>query len=149
MNGSSRATVAIALGYLVALAVVDASGVVRPSWVVIAIAISGAVAGAAGIRALRGTPRLLLGGASAAGFTVLGAIGFPVTVGLVVAGVLMAGSTLSLFEARPKRRGRSPHADGSSGTRRRLVLIIEHFRDRPNRTEPTRRRRCVMTRHHP
>ena len=72
----TRGTVAVALGYLLAFSLADAKGLIRSSWVVLAIAICGAVAAAAGIRAFPGTLRLLLGAASIGGFTVLGVIGF-------------------------------------------------------------------------
>jgi hypothetical protein len=104
MDGFSRGTVAVALGYLLAFSLADANGIFRASWVVFAIAVCGALAAGAGIRAFPGTHRLLLGAASAGGFTVLSAIGFPLTAGLLLAAGLMCGSCLSLFEARHQSR---------------------------------------------
>jgi hypothetical protein len=100
MDGSSRVSVAVALGYLLAFSVADASGFFRSSWVVLAIAICGALAAAAGIRAVPASLRLLVGAASAGGFAVLSVIGFPLTIGLLLAAGLMVGVTMSLFEAR-------------------------------------------------
>jgi hypothetical protein len=110
MDGSSRGTMAVALGYLLAFSLADANGIFRSSWVVLAIAVCGALAAGAGIRAFPGTLRLLLGAASTGGLTVLSAIGFPLTVGLLLAAVLMGGATLSLFEARHQSRSRDSAA---------------------------------------
>jgi hypothetical protein len=100
MDGYSRGAVAVAAGYVLAFYLAAANDLFRPSWVVFAIGASGALAAAAGIRALPGTLRLIFGAASTAGFAVLSVVGFPLTVGLLLGALLVGGGTMSLFDAR-------------------------------------------------
>jgi hypothetical protein len=100
IDGFSRGTVAVALGYLLAFSLADANGLVRSSWVVGATVVCGALAAGAGLRALPGNLRLLLAVTSSGGFTMLGAVGFPVTAGLLIAAVMMCGQSMLMFEAR-------------------------------------------------
>jgi hypothetical protein len=99
MDGFSRGAVAVAAGYLLAF-YVAADDLYRTSWVVPAIGASGALAAAAGIRAFPRALRVIFGAASTVGFSVLGVIGIPVTVGLLLGAVLVGGGTMSLFDAR-------------------------------------------------
>ena len=99
MDGYARGAVAVAVGYLLAFYVADANNQVRMSWATLAIGASGALAAAAGFRALPIRGRLILGVASTAGFAILSVIGLPVTVGLFLGVALVGGGTMSLFDA--------------------------------------------------
>jgi hypothetical protein len=100
MDGFARGAIAVSAGYLVVLAVADAAGRLSMSWVVVAIGGAGVLGAVAGIRALPRPMRFLCGAASTIGFTVLGALAFPVTSGLLLGAALAGAGTMSLFEAR-------------------------------------------------
>ena len=100
MDGFFRGAMAVAVGYVLAFVVADTNGILRTSFVVYAIGASGVLAAAAGIRAFPGTLRLISGAASTAGFVLLGVIGFPVTLWLLLGAILVGAGTMSLFELR-------------------------------------------------
>jgi hypothetical protein len=102
MERFSRLAVAVAAGYLLAFSVV-AADVVGTSWIVPAVAASATLAAGAGIRAVPSGLRVILGSVATAGFTILGVIGAPIMLGLLVAAALVGGGTMSLFDGRRDR----------------------------------------------
>lgn len=106
MERGSRAAAAVAAGYLLAFYI---AGQNAASWFVAAIAASGVLAASAGIRALPSAFRVVLGAASTALLAVLGILGIPVGVGLLIGAFLIGGGTMSLFEeSQDKRSGDIP-----------------------------------------
>ncbi len=105
MERGGRAAAAVAAGYLLAFSVV---GVDVTSWFLAAIVASGILAATASFRALPNKLRLMLGAASTALFAVLGILGIPVTVGMLIGAFLVGGGTMSLFDSHADPLGDTP-----------------------------------------
>lgn len=101
MERGSRGAAAVAAGYLLAFYVAGAD---PASWFLAAIVASGTLAAMASVRALPSKLRLILGAVSTAVFTVLGVLGIPLGVGLLIAALLVGGGTMSLFDSRAGSR---------------------------------------------
>ncbi|MBA2718802.1 MAG: hypothetical protein H0U52_06110 [Chloroflexi bacterium] len=108
MERACRAAAAVAAGYVLAFSVAGGHG---ESWYLAAIVASGILAATASLRALPNKLRLVLGAASTALFAVLGILGIPVTVGLLIGAFLLGGGTMSLFDSRADPLGDIRHAD--------------------------------------
>lgn len=91
----------MAAGYIVAFLVADNGAA---SWFVAAIAVAGSLAATAGIAALPGTLRVVLGAVATAFLVVLRVLGVPVSVGLLIGALLIGGGTMALYETRQDKR---------------------------------------------